>query len=182
MYNKHIFYSYWSFYHHRCGRKYRYKRNWSNASNYLCFYWHCYHSYWRTHQQWSKREGNEIKTKIAIILCTLLCFTGCTQREREIEHTTYITSGRYYTCGEIITDDGNVWSYSQDTISERESYDNQPIFALIDDNGTPREIHDDIVYGLVFDRETAIYDALETSLSESFTLERNGNVISVKRK
>ena len=92
-----------------------------------------------------------------------------------------MVQGRYYTCGELITNDGNVWEYAQDVISERESYDHQPVFAIFDDNGTPDNIYDDVVYGLVLDKETAIYDALEVSLSEAFTVERNGNVISVSQ-
>ena len=99
--------------------------------------------------------------------------------ETKIEHSTYMAQGRYYTFGEVITADGNVWEYSQDVISEMESYDNQPIYALLDDNGTPENIYDDEIYGLVLDRETAIYDALEAALSDSFDVERNGNVISV---
>ena len=129
----------------------------------------------------SIREVKEIKTKIAIILCVFCCFAGCTQRETEPEHTTRIVAGRYYTCGEVITEDGNVWEYSQDIISEMESYDHQPIFALIDDNGTPDNIYDDEIYGLVLDRETKVYDELEAALSDSFDVDRNGNIISISQ-
>ena len=117
------------------------------------------------------------KTILAIIGLSLL-FTGCSQKGN-LEHTTYIVSGRYYTSGEVITEDGNVWGYSQDIISERESYDNEPIFALFDDNGTPENIYDDEIYGVVLDRETEVYDRLEAKLSTSFTVERNGNIISI---
>lgn len=44
-----------------------------------------------------------------------------------------------------------------------------------DDNETP----DDIILGLVYDRETAIYDALETALSDEFEIERNDNNIRI---
>ena len=128
------------------------------------------------------REGKEIKTKIAIILCIFsFAFTGCSQREIEPEHTTRIVAGRYYTCGEVITDDGNVWSYTQDIISEMESYDYEPVFALIDDNGTPDYTQDDEIYGLVLDRETKIYDELEAELSKAFIVSRNGNTISISQ-
>lgn len=119
------------------------------------------------------------KTIFAIIGLSLL-FTGCSQKGN-LEHTTYIVSGRYYTSGEVITEDGNVWGYSQDVISERESYDNEPIFALFDDNGTPENIYDDEIYGVVLDRETEVYDRLEAELSTSFTVERNGNIISISQ-
>lgn len=120
------------------------------------------------------------KTILAIIGLSLL-FTGCSQKGN-LEHTTYITSGRYYTSGEVITEDGNVWGYSQDIISERESYDNEPIFALFDDNGTPENIYDDEIYGVVLDRETEVYDRLEAELSTSFAVERNGNIISISER
>lgn len=122
-----------------------------------------------------------MKIRIIASLLALCCLTGCasTATETEIEHATYMAQGRYYTCGEVVTADGNVWGYTQDIISEMESYDNQPVFALFDDNGTPENIYDDEIYGLVLDRETAIYDALEVALSDKFAIERNGNVISV---
>jgi hypothetical protein len=126
-----------------------------------------------------------MKWKLAIAVLALLCLVGCTPTETEIEHTTYIMSGRYYfnadIQGQVVTDDGNVWDYTQDIISEEPSYHNEPVYALLDDNGTPDNIYDDEILGLVLDRETAIYDALEVSLSESFTVERNGNVISISQ-
>ena len=82
----------------------------------------------------------------------------------------------------MVTEDGNVWEYSQDIISEMESYDHEPVFALIDDNGTPYDIYDDEIYGLVLDRETKVYDELEAALSDSFAVERNGNVISISQR
>ena len=121
-----------------------------------------------------------MKKIIALVGLTLL-LTGC-QAEPEPEHTSYIVSGRYYTSGQVITQDGNVWDYSQDIISEEQSYDHEPIFAIFDDNGTPESIYDDEIYGVVLDRETAIYDRLETELSKSFTVERNGNIISIAQQ
>lgn len=117
---------------------------------------------------------------IALVWVTLL-LSGCTKEPRT-ESTTYITAGRYYTSGEVITEDGNIWGYSQDIISETKSYDNEPIFALFDDKGTPDNIYDDEILGVVLDRETAIYDELEAALSDAFTVERNGNIISVSQQ
>lgn len=123
-----------------------------------------------------------MKRIIALIGIAML-LGGCQgkQAEPKVEHTTYILQGRYYVCGEVITEDGNVWQYSQDIISERESYDNEPIFAIFDDNGTPSDIYDDEIYGVVLDRETAVYDELERELSEAFIVERNGNIISISQ-
>lgn len=120
--------------------------------------------------------------KIIALAGALLLLSGCTQKPANVEHTTYITAGRYYTNGEVITNDGNIWEYDQDIISEQPSYDDEPIFALFDDNGTPDNIYDDEILGVVLDRETAIYDELETALSDTFTVERNGNIISVKER
>lgn len=139
-----------------------------------------------------------MRNKLIITILALCCLTGCASAEREMEtsaevqtttmetqaqteiaHERYVATGRYYTCGELVTNDGNVWKYAQDTISEMESYDHQPVFAVFDDNGTPDNIYDDEVCGLVRDIETEIYDALEVALSEDFAVERNGNVLSV---
>lgn len=120
-----------------------------------------------------------MKKIIALIGISLL-LAGC-QAKPAPEHQSYTAPGRYYTSGEVITQDGNIWGYTQDIISDKPSYDNEPVFAIFDDNGTPDNIYDDEIYGLIFDRETAIYDALETELSKAFSVERNGNVISLSQ-
>ena len=125
---------------------------------------------------------------IATILCTIL-LAGCTQTESpQVESQQYTAYGRYYTDGTVITDDGYDsiwWEYSTDTISDQTPYDAMPVWVAFDDNGTPDDITDDIILGLVYDRETAIYDALETELSKEFETERNGNeirIMSLERK
>ena len=95
-------------------------------------------------------------------------------------HTRYTAFGRYYTNGTVITDDGNIWSYSTDIISDKTPTDAMPVWIGFDDNGTPADITDDIILGLVYDVYTAIYDALETELSKEFELERDGNNIHIK--
>lgn len=134
-----------------------------------------------------------MKKAIALLAIAML-LTGCqkqttvehepvpTETEPVVTHTSYIVSGRYYTSGEVITSDGNIWGYSQDIISEKESYDNEPVFAVFDDNGTPDDIYDDEIYGLVLDMETEIYDKLEVELSKSFTVEREGNNLHIAQK
>ena len=98
-------------------------------------------------------------------------------------HTRYTAYGRYYTDGTVITNDGNdslCWEYSTDTISDKTPYDGMPVWIAFDDNGTPDILKDDIILGLVYDRNTAIYDALETELSQEFELERDGNDIRIQ--
>lgn len=124
-----------------------------------------------------------LKKIILALAGASLLLSGCTEKEnviaevKPVESTVYIVAGRYYTSGEVVTQDGNAWTYSQDIISEEPSYDNEPINALFDDMGTPDNIYDDEILGIVLDRETAIYDELETALSVSFSVERDGNKI-----
>lgn len=96
------------------------------------------------------------------------------------EPQTYTAYGRYYTNGTVITNDGNEWGYMTDIISDRTPEDGMPVWIGFDDNGTPDVITDDIILGLVYDRNTAIYDDLETALSDQFELERDGNNIHIK--
>jgi hypothetical protein len=94
-------------------------------------------------------------------------------------HTRYTAYGRYYTNDTVITNDGNEWGYGTDTISDKAVYDGMPVWIGFDDNGTPNEVTDDIILGLVYDRNTAIYDELETALGDKFELERDGNNIHI---
>lgn len=110
----------------------------------------------------------------AMTLSVLL--TGCT---KPVEHTRYALQGRYYTnniCEDI---NGNIWDYTTTTISNTDVYDAMPVYICFDDAGTPDNIYDDEVLGLVYDRETAIYDDLEAVLSESFEVKREGNSFHV---
>lgn len=98
------------------------------------------------------------------------------------EHTRYTAQGRYYLDGTVITNDGNDsqwWEYSTDNISNETLYDGIPVWVIFDDNGTPDNITDDIIKGLVYDRETAVYDQLEDALGDKFELTREGNNIKI---
>lgn len=109
--------------------------------------------------------------------------TGCApkvaQDTEPAQSHQYTAYGRYYTDGTVITNDGNIWDYQTDSISDKTPTDAMPIWIGFDDNGTA-DITDDIILGLVYDRNTAIYDQLETALSENFTIERDGNNIKIK--
>lgn len=87
--------------------------------------------------------------KIIIAGLIALALIGCSVKTDEAELTMNIISGHYYTSGEVVTEDGNVWGYSQDVISEAPSYDNQPVYVLMYDAGTPDNIYDDEIVGLV---------------------------------
>lgn len=125
-----------------------------------------------------------MKKLLTLALAGAMCLTtiGCTKAEAptpEPEHIRYTTYGRYYTNGTVITDDGNIWEYTTDTISDRTPTDAMPVWVGMDDNGTPDKVEDDIILGLVYDINTAIYDELETALSAEFELERDGNNIKI---
>ena len=120
-------------------------------------------------------------------LCSML-LSGCATAtngneavtsETDIGHEQYMTTGRYYANGNVITHDGNVWGYQTEIISDEPSYDNEPVYVIFDNNGTETDIYDDMVIGLIFDARTAIYDELETELSKDFVLERENNNIRI---
>jgi hypothetical protein len=123
---------------------------------------------------------------LTLIVGAFLMATGCSSNtEREpmltpkVESQQYTAYGRYYLDGTVITNDCNEWEYSTDTISDKTPTDAMPVWIGFDDNGTPADITDDIILGLVYDRNTAIYDQLEATLGESFEVERNGNNIHI---
>ena len=124
-----------------------------------------------------------MKKLLALTLAVgaFLMTTGCGNTEPKVEPQTYTAYGRYYTDGTVITNDGNIWDYSADTISDKTPADNMPVWVGFSDNGTA-DITDDIILGLVYDRNTAIYDQLETALSEEFEIERNENNIKIKER
>ena len=114
--------------------------------------------------------------KVLILCVCMLLLCGCAQPI----HTRYTANGRYYTNGTVVTDDGNEWSYDTDTISDKPTYDGMPVSVGFDDNGTPDNIYDDIVLGLVWDINTSVYDDLESALSDVFEIEREGNNLRIK--
>ena len=128
--------------------------------------------------------------KAMAMLSVCLLLSGCasngndvsiSEPEPVINSEQYIKNGRYYTDGTVITSDGNVWGYQTETISDKPVYDDEPVYVVFDDNAT-ETIYDDAIIGLVLDMETAIYDKLETELSSSFELERDGNNIRLTRQ
>lgn len=123
------------------------------------------------------------KAILALSLCSII-LSGCSAKGNEPEpvvsdHEQYMTVGRYYTDGSVITHDGNIWDYQTEIISDEPSYDNEPVYVVFDDNGTETDIYDDVVIGLILDVRTAIYDELETELSKDFVLEREDNNIRI---
>lgn len=120
--------------------------------------------------------------KLIATTMAILCLSGCSVAEPEPEHTRYVMQGRCYERNVWEDTTGNLWEYDTDTVSKVPVYDNMPVYICFDDAWTPGNIYDDIVLCVVYDRETAIYNKLETSLSESFTIERDGNIIHIEEE
>lgn len=94
---------------------------------------------------------------LALVVGAIALLVGCgTKAETPKVHTLYTAYGRYYTDGTVITNDGNLWGYSTDSISDKTPTDGMPVWVGMDDNGTPDDITDDIILGLVYDTNTAI--------------------------
>ena len=80
----------------------------------------------------------------ALCICTI-SFAITHKIKHVSEPQTYVTSGWYYTCGEVITEDGNIWGYQTNTINS----DDQPVYVLMTDAGTAENIYDDEIVGLI---------------------------------
>ena len=81
--------------------------------------------------------------KLLIAALAALCLSGCVKSEPDVV-TYFVAPGNYYASGEVVTEDGNVWGYSDDLIG-----DNEPVYAIFCDAGTPDCIYDDEIVGLV---------------------------------
>lgn len=107
--------------------------------------------------------------KALLILLASLCLTGCTAPAEETPNM-YITSGVYYG-GEVITDDGNIWEYSQDDVSENEN-----VYVVFNDNRT-ETIYDDIICYIAPKTEMGAEVIDSDKLSNEDIENRNGKLI-----
>lgn len=82
--------------------------------------------------------------KLAIIAIAALCLAGCHSAQNETTSRLYTVSGWYYTCGEVITEDGNTWGYDANGFENE-----QVVLVVFDDMGTPDNIYDDEIIGLI---------------------------------
>ena len=89
--------------------------------------------------------------KLLIIALAALCLTGCSPAE-EPKGEMYVEPGHYYTSGEVITFDGNVWAYSHnETI-----YNGEPVFVIFYDSKTPDYIYDDQIISVIKNDDIAL--------------------------
>jgi hypothetical protein len=79
-----------------------------------------------------------MKKKIIIALVgVVMLLTGCQKSEL------YLVPGYYYANGEVVTEDGNIWGYTSESIDGNSAVD-----VLFDSNGT-ETIYDDIIVGII---------------------------------
>ena len=89
-------------------------------------------------------------TKILAALMLAAQLTGaCATTAPSASANVYALDG-IYCVDEVYTSDGNRWGYDVvDTIDGIPAYDGMPVTVWLSDNGTPNDMTDDIVLGLV---------------------------------
>ena len=91
-----------------------------------------------------------ISAKILAALMLAAQLTGaCATTAPSASANVYTLDG-IYCVDEVYTSDGNRWGYEVvDTIDGIPAYDGMPVTVWLSDNGTPDDITDDVVLGLV---------------------------------
>ena len=89
-------------------------------------------------------------TKILAALMLAAQLTGaCATTAPSTSANVYALDG-IYCVDEVYTSDGNRWGYEVvDTIDGIPAYDGMPVTVWLSDNGTPDDVTDDVVLGLV---------------------------------
>lgn len=89
-----------------------------------------------------------ISTKILAALMLAAQLTGACATTAP-SASVYTLDG-IYCVDEIYTSDGNHWSYDMlDYVGDVPAYDGMPVTVWLSDNGTPEDVTDDVVLGLV---------------------------------
>ena len=91
-----------------------------------------------------------ISAKILAALMLAAQLTGaCATTAPSASANVYTLDG-IYCVDEVYTSDGNRWGYEVvDTIDGIPAYDGMPVTVWLSDNGTPDDVTDDVVLGLV---------------------------------
>ena len=89
-------------------------------------------------------------TKLLAALMLAAQLTGaCATTAPSASANVYTVDG-VYCVDEVFTSDGNHWSYDMlDYVGDTPSYDGMPVTVWLSDNGTPDDMTDDVVLGLV---------------------------------
>ena len=91
-----------------------------------------------------------ISAKILAALMLAAQLTGaCATTAPSTPVNVYALDG-IYCVDEIYTSDGNRWDYDMlDYVGDIPAYDGMPVTVWLSDNGTPDDVTDDVVLGLV---------------------------------
>ena len=91
-----------------------------------------------------------ISAKILAGLMLAAQLTGVCATTAPSANVNVYTLDGIYCVDEVYTSDGNRWSYDVvDTIDGIPAYDGMPVTVWLSDNGTPDDVTDDVVLGLV---------------------------------
>ena len=89
-------------------------------------------------------------TKILVALMLAAQLSGVCATTAPSASTNVYTLDGIYCVDEVFTSDGNRWSYDMlDYVGDTPTYDGMPVTVWLSDNGTPDDMTDDIVLGLV---------------------------------
>ena len=91
-----------------------------------------------------------ISAKILAALMLAAQLTGaCATTAPSASANVYALDG-IYCVDEVFTSDGNRWGYDMvDYVGDTPAYDGMPVTVWLSDNGTPDDVTDDVVLGLV---------------------------------
>ena len=91
-----------------------------------------------------------ISMKVIAALMLAAQLSGVCATTAPSASTNVYTLDGIYCVDEVYTSDGNHWSYDVvDTIDGIPAYDGMPVTVWLSDNGTPDNVTDDVVLGLV---------------------------------
>lgn len=91
-----------------------------------------------------------LSAKILAALMLAAQLTGtCATTAPSASANVYTLDG-IYCVDEVFTSDGNRWGYDMlDYVGDTPAYDGMPVTVWLSDNGTPEDVTDDVVLGLV---------------------------------
>ena len=86
---------------------------------------------------------------IAALMLAAQLSGACTTTAPSASANVYTLDG-IYCVDEVYTSDGNHWSYDMlDYVGDVPAYDGMPVTVWLSDNGTPDDVTDDFILGLV---------------------------------
>ena len=86
---------------------------------------------------------------LAALMLAAQLTSACATTAPSASANVYTVDG-VYCVDEVYTSDGNRWGYDMvDYIGDAPTYDGMPVTVWMSDNGTPDDVTDDVILGLV---------------------------------